>query len=97
MKKLLAMEFSDSKDFTRHFKQLNVSMDKTNTDQFLSAKRSVYNLEINDLLLTAVCRSYRKIFNKNSLSVQLEGHGSKLYPLSSTFFEKHITRFSDIL
>ena len=74
-RKLLATETSLCKDYTRHFSMLHVSMGKAETEKFLSARLSAYRLEINDMLLAAVGESYRKTFGKNSLSIQLEGHG----------------------
>ena len=73
--KVLAMETSNGKDYSRHFAQLEVSMDRPETNRLLSANLSSYQLEINDLLLTAVGRSYRQTFGRDSLSLQLEGHG----------------------
>ncbi|SFW51679.1 non-ribosomal peptide synthetase [Selenomonas ruminantium] len=75
VRKVLAMETSKGKDYSRHFAHLTVSLDKPGTDKMLAAKLSAYQLEINDLLLTAVGRSYRQTFGRDSLSLQLEGHG----------------------
>ena len=74
-KKMLEMETSDGKDYDRKFSLLNVSLDEAATEKFLSAKLSIYNLEVNDLLLASVGRSYRKHFGKDSVSIQMEGHG----------------------
>lgn len=73
--KVLAMETSDGKDYGRTFGHLEVSMDRAATEKLLAAKLSACHLEINDLLLAAVGGSYRKNFGKDSLSLQMEGHG----------------------
>ena len=52
------METSDGQDYDRKFSLLNVSFDEAATKKFLSAKLSIYNLEINDLLFANVVRSY---------------------------------------
>ncbi len=75
VKKVLSMETSDGKDYGRTFGHLSCSLGKGETEQLLSAKLSVYRLEINDLLLAAVGRSYREAFGRDSVSLQMEGHG----------------------
>ena len=74
-KKMLSLETSLGRDYTRRFDRLTVRMNETETNGLLSARLSAYGLEINDLLLTAVAQSYRNVFGRNAVSVQMEGHG----------------------
>ncbi|MBO6059392.1 MAG: hypothetical protein J6P67_04530, partial [Bacteroidaceae bacterium] len=45
------------------------------TRAFLSAELSAFGIDANDLLLTAVARSYHSLTGATEMSVQLEGHG----------------------
>ena len=54
---------------------LTLRLSEAETKEILSARLSVWRLEINDLWLTAVCESYMRLSGESSVSVQLEGHG----------------------
>lgn len=55
---------------------LNVDADLTNKLLYKAGKS--YNLEINDVLLTALFRTLTKLTGMSTVSVQLEGHGREL-------------------
>ncbi len=74
-KKLLALPTSMGLDHSRQFGHVEVAMDAGDTARFLHTRYGAFNLEINDVLLTAVCRSFRESQKTDSLSVQMEGHG----------------------
>ena len=73
--RMLALDTSDNKDFTRHFDSLSVAMTEADTEAFLKTRLNVLRLEVNDLLLTALGQGYRKVFGKDAVSVSMEGHG----------------------
>ena len=72
---LLSLPVSEAKDYSRSFSLLRGGLGKRDTHRFLTAELSKNGLEVNDLLLCAVCRSYARTFGTDAVSVQLEGHG----------------------
>ena len=73
--RMLQLDTSDNKDYTRQFDSLSVAMTEANTDAFLKIRLNVLRLEVNDLLLTALGQGYRQVFGKDAVSVSMEGHG----------------------
>ena len=73
--RMLALDTSDNKDFTRKFESLSIAMSEADTDAFLKTRLNVLWLEVNDLLLTALGQGYRQVFDRDSVSVSMEGHG----------------------
>ena len=73
--RMLQLDTSDNKDYTRRFETLSVAMTKEETDSFLNTRLNVLRLEVNDLLLTALGQGYRQVFGKEAVSVSMEGHG----------------------
>ncbi len=74
-KKLIYLGTADGKDYKRSFGRLALTLDAQNTYSFLHADFGKLNTDINDALLTAVCRSFHDVTGNNRISVQLEGHG----------------------
>lgn len=74
-KLLIQLPVADGKDLKRSFARISVSLDEADTRAFSSARLSRFGVDVNDLLLTAVGRSYRRLTGMDSMSVQLEGHG----------------------
>ncbi|MBR3292432.1 MAG: amino acid adenylation domain-containing protein [Bacteroidales bacterium] len=74
-KLLLQLPVSDGKRLDRCFARISVHLDAADTRAFSSARLSRFGADVNDLLLTAVGRSYRRLTGMDSMSVQLEGHG----------------------
>lgn len=66
---------SAGNDYSRRFsrKEMTVSADLTNA--LLAVPAHLGNVGINDLLLTALLRSYAVVTGKHKMSVMLEGHG----------------------
>lgn len=56
-------------------KILSITLDDEKTKQLLYESVRVYNLEINDILLTALSRTINKVCNEEVVSINLEGHG----------------------
>ena len=73
--RMLQLDTSDNKDYSRRFETLSASMTKEETDGFLNTRLNVLRLEVNDLLLTALGQGYRQVFGKDAVSVSMEGHG----------------------
>ena len=73
--RMLRLDTSDNKDYTRHFDTLSVAMTEADTETFLRTRLNVLRLEVNDLLLTALGQGYRRVFGKDAVSVSMEGHG----------------------
>ena len=73
--RMLELDTSASKDYTRRFESLNVSLSEADTDAFLKTRLNVLRLEVNDLLLTALGQGFRDVFGKDAVSVSMEGHG----------------------
>lgn len=69
------MPGSDMKDYSRTFGNLRLELDVAGTGQITGADRSRMNLDMNDLLITAVSRAYCRMENTDGVSIQLEGHG----------------------
>ena len=74
-KAMLGMQTSNALDYTRHFTYIDLALDDRETGSILATDMTRWNADINDLILTAVCRSYGQVFGGHALSVQLEGHG----------------------
>ena len=73
--KLAALPGSEGKDYSRTFAEAKAFMDANDTKALLTAKNEIYNIDINDLLLTAVGRSYHHVTGNTYVSIQMEGHG----------------------
>ena len=74
-KLLLSIPTSDGKDLHRRFLRTKVSMTAADTKAFSTARLSAFNADVNDLLLTAVSRSYCRMTGATAMSVNFEGHG----------------------
>jgi hypothetical protein len=74
-KKLESLPLSDGKDYSREFARLTVTMSAEDTERFLRTNYDAFGLTLNDALLTAVCRSWRRVRGDMPVPVQLEGHG----------------------
>jgi amino acid adenylation domain-containing protein/non-ribosomal peptide synthase protein (TIGR01720 family) len=69
------LPLSKGNDYARTFGHTAVLLDSATTDGLLHKASEAYHTEINDLLLTALGRSYKEMTGETSLSLQLEGHG----------------------
>ena len=75
MKKLLALPASDTKDYSRSFASVSADLNRDGTGEVLGARRTRLHLNMNDLLITALARAWRRITGSGDVSIQLEGHG----------------------
>ena len=73
--RMLRLDTSDNRDYTRRFETLSAAMTKEETDGFLNTRLNLLRLEVNDLLLTALGQGYRQVFGQDAVSVSMEGHG----------------------
>lgn len=69
------VKMSVGTDFGVKYETVDINIDKSLTNRILSSASESTALEINDLLLCALSRSYLSISKEDSLSVLLEGHG----------------------
>ena len=72
MENMVLTSITDGKRTTR---QLTVTLEGEPLRQLLTVSAKAYNTEINDLLVTALSLSYRRMTGNNSLTIQMEGHG----------------------
>lgn len=68
-------ENSTFRERSRNTKTKTFKLEKEFTKSLGENVGSVYNAEINDVLLTGVFRTLKKIWGKQALSVLIEGHG----------------------
>lgn len=73
--KMLRHPVSIENDYSRDFKTLGRTMDMEKTSRLLHADFKKIYADIDDVLLTAVSRSYVRIWQTDSVSFQFEGHG----------------------
>ncbi|TKH08520.1 non-ribosomal peptide synthetase, partial [Bacillus wiedmannii] len=59
-------------------RELVMHLSESETSYLLYQAGRVYNTEINDLLLTAVCRAVNKLDGKETVALNLEGHGREM-------------------
>ena len=69
----LKFELLEDKDY--ELKTLKIDFSKENTRDLVHNSMTAYGTEINDLLLTAFSRAIASNFNRDSISLSLEGHG----------------------
>ena len=74
-RELKKLPHSKGDDYGRRFGKRAIELDADITSLLLHHTSRAYNTEINDLLLTALGRSYAKVTGRKALSIQLEGHG----------------------
>ena len=66
---------SAGNDYTRHFIRKETTVSADLTDALLAVPTRQENIGMNDLLLTALLRSYAAATGKQKMCVMLEGHG----------------------
>ena len=73
--KLNKLPNSNTKDYSREFSMINSRLDSATTHAITTNAGEPYSADVNDLLMTALGRSYYQLTGKNAVSVQFEGHG----------------------
>ncbi len=58
--------------------EVDFTLDKTETDKLVSKCNTPYNTDVNELLIAALARSIGEFCKKDSLTLELEGHGRGL-------------------
>lgn len=76
---VFSQECSVGNDYSRKFAQASIAIDQEYTDLLVHKSSVAYNTGLNDLLLTAVGRTYFKLTGETCLSIQMEGHGRELF------------------
>ena len=74
-KKLRSFKSRELREGAGEYEHITVCLDASATRRVFSAKLSALNLEINDLLISAVCEAFYDVSGDGSVSVQMEGHG----------------------
>lgn len=65
----------DSTSVIQELESTEISLTEQETDGIINDTAKAHNTEINDLLITALSRSWYKLTNKCDISFNLEGHG----------------------
>ena len=82
--KMKNTQLSNGTDYSRQFERKEMVLSGDYVDKLLYKSSSVFNTDANDLLLAALCRSYKTVTGKDSVSVQMEGHGRE--PIHTPLF-----------
>nr|AHF25277.1 phenylalanine racemase [uncultured bacterium Contig178] len=73
--KLRELPLSEGKDYSRSFREVRAELNPEETKKLLRTDLETAHLEINDVLLTALARSCRRVLGSSITALQLEGHG----------------------
>lgn len=73
--KMQLLPTSNGKKHHRKVAKAALTLDKATTENLLYKVSTKFHTEINDLLMTALGRSYYKLTGNKAVSVQFEGHG----------------------
>lgn len=73
--KMKGLKLSNGFDYDRHIERKEMVWSGDQVSQLLYKSSSVFNTNVNDLLLTALCRTYKLLTGNSSVSIQMEGHG----------------------
>ena len=84
---LLPVDWEGGSNLEADERVLTVMLDEDATQNLLQEVPQVYGTEVNDVLLTALARAYRKWTGSESLLVDMEGHGRQ-----AVFDEVDLTR-----
>jgi len=70
-----SIDFPGGKNTVASAVTISVTLTKEETQALLSEVPSAYQTQINDILLTALVRTFQERMGNNSLLIELEGHG----------------------
>ena len=82
--------------FGRPFRDLRVWLEKDTAQMLLGRCNQAYHTEVNDLLLTAVARSWHRLSHETDLSVELEGHGREPFSDAPLALERTVGWFTSV-
>lgn len=71
----IPVDYPQGKNLEEMAQTVRSTLDQSTTDALLRDVPSVYHTEINDVLLSALVRTFQKWTGRSTLTVDLEGHG----------------------
>ena len=95
-KKLLRLPASNDKDNSRMMKDVRSTLDEQTTHSIMTTAGDAYHADINDLLMTALGRSYFKLTGEKAVSVQFEGHGREYIGSDTLMTDRTVGWFTSI-
>jgi amino acid adenylation domain-containing protein/non-ribosomal peptide synthase protein (TIGR01720 family) len=94
--KLQHLPSSKAKDCARSMNLVNASLDAQTTHSITTTAGTPYHADINDLLMTALGRSYYKLTGNDAVSVQFEGHGREYIGNSQLMTDRTVGWFTSV-
>lgn len=94
--KLQSLPSSQAKDSSRSMQQVNGSLDAQTTHSITTTAGNPYHADINDLLMTALGRSYYKLTGNDAVSVQFEGHGREYIGNAQLLTDRTVGWFTSV-
>ncbi len=77
----LPVDFSNGKNTMAEAQTISVQLSATDTQELLQTVPAIYQTQINDVLLTALLQAFNQWTGKQTLTIDLEGHGrEELFP-----------------
>ena len=73
--KLEKYPLSTENDYSRNMHSIGRTLDGEKTKRLIHADLGKMNADMDDILLTAVSRSYCRLFGEDGVTIQFEGHG----------------------
>ena len=77
--KIQKLSLCDGDDYKRVFENYQMTVPAQTTAALIHSCSEAYHTEINDLLLTAFARAYRRLKKEDSFAIQMEGHGREQF------------------
>ena len=94
--KLQHLPSSKAKDSSRSMDHVNASLDAQTTHSITTTAGNPYHADINDLLMTALGRSYHKLTGNDAVSVQFEGHGREYIGNAQLLTDRTVGWFTSV-
>ena len=94
--KLQHLPSSMAKDSGRSMSLVNASLDAQTTHSITTTAGNPYHADINDLLMTALGRSYYKLTGNDAVSVQFEGHGREYIGNAQLLTDRTVGWFTSV-
>ena len=94
--KLQHLPSSMAKDCGRSMNLVNASLDAQTTHSITTTAGNPYHADINDLLMTALGRSYYKLTGNDAVSVQFEGHGREYIGNAQLLTDRTVGWFTSV-
>ena len=94
--KLMALPNSDTKDSSRKMSVVNAELDSHTTLSITTNAGEAYGADVNDILMTALGRSYYQLTGEKALSVQFEGHGREYIGDNNLLTDRTVGWFTSV-